>query len=190
MGLIASGVDLERLAGLDGFANDVAGVVTPVGLAAGDAMVGAVGKAILVAALLANKVGGEVGQQGSGSRGTPLVGDDTQAVAIGGQLEHGLGEVAAMRADHPAGAQDQVARVGGLQGQFAVALGQAVDALRVGGIVFDVGALLGAVEDVVGGVVDDEGTEPGGFLAENARCNGVDRDSAARARLSALLTAV
>ena len=61
------------------------------------------------------------------------------------------------------------------QGQFAVALGLAVDALRVGGIVFRVGALLGAVEDVVGGVVDDEGAEPGSLLAKNARRNGVDR---------------
>ena len=159
--------------------DDVASVVAPVGFAAGNTVVGAVGESTLAFALpLANELGGNIGEQRGRGGYPPLVGDDTQAVAIGGQLEHGLGEVAAMGADDPAGTQDQVARVGGLQCQFPVALGQAVDALRVGGIVFDVGALLGAVEDVVGRVVDDEGTEPGGFFAENARRDGVDRGSA------------
>ena len=105
--------------------DDVAGVVAPVGFAAGDAMVGAVGESALAFALpLANELGGDVGEQRSRGGYTPLVGDDAEAVAIGGELEHGLGEVATMRADHPAGAQDQVARVGGLQRQFAVALGR------------------------------------------------------------------
>ena len=107
-----------------------------------------------------------------------MVGDDAQAVAIGRQLEHGLGEVATMRTDDPAGSQDQVALVGVRQSEFAVALGKAVNALRVGGIVFSIGALLGAVEDIVGGVVDDEGSELGGLLAKNARRDGVDRGSA------------
>ena len=114
----------DRLAGLDGGTDDVPGVVAPVGFAAGDAMIGAVGEGLRVAALLADEVGG----------------DDIEAVTIRRQIEHDLGEVAAVRADHPTGAQDQVARVGGLQRPFAVALALAVDALRVGGVVFTVGS--------------------------------------------------
>ena len=137
--------------------DDVAGVVAPVGFAAGNAVVGAVGESALAFALpLANELGGNIGEQRGRGGHPPLVGDDAKAVAIGRQLEHGLGEVATVGADDPAGAKDQVPRVGGLQCQFPVALGQAVDALRVRGIVFDVGALLGAIEDVVGGVMNDE----------------------------------
>ena len=177
-GLDGFRLHLERLAGLGGLSDDVAGVVAPVGFAAGNAMIGAVGESALAFALpLANELGGNIGEQRGRGGHPPLVGDDAQAVAIGGEFEHGLGEVAAMRADDPAGTQDQVPRIGGLQCQFAVALGQAVDALRVRGIVFDVGALLGAVEDVIGGVMDNEGAEPGGFFAKNARCDGVHRGS-------------
>ena len=43
-----------------------------------------------------------------------MVSDNAERVTICGQLEHGLGEVAAVRTDNPTGAQDQVARVGGL----------------------------------------------------------------------------
>ena len=135
MALIVSGLDLHRLAGLDRFANDEAGVVAPVGFAAGDAVVGAVGEAGFAFALpLANELGGNVGEQRGRGRGTPLVGDNAEAVALGSQFEHGLGEVATMGADDPAGTQDQVARVGVCQRKFAVTLGKAVDALRVGWI--------------------------------------------------------
>lgn len=64
------GLDRFRLhidwpAHLDSRTDDVAGVVTPVGLAAGNAVIGAVGKGVLIAALLTDEVGGEISQQGS-----------------------------------------------------------------------------------------------------------------------------
>ena len=106
----------------------------------------------------------------------PLVGDDIEAVAIGRQRSMVLAKLP------PWAPTTQLVRrirwrvVGVRQSEFAVALGAAVDAQRVGGIVLRVGALLGAVEDVVGGVVDEEGAEPRGLLAKNTRRNGVDRD--------------
>ena len=53
---------LDRPSSLDGGTDDVAGVVAPVGFAAGDTVVGAVGEGFWVVALLADEVGGDVGE--------------------------------------------------------------------------------------------------------------------------------
>jgi hypothetical protein len=69
-----------------------------------------------------------------------------------------------MRADHPTGAQDQMARGGQCQRGFAVAFGQPVDTLRVGGIGLAVSAWLGAVEDIVRRVMHNQRAKlSGGF---------------------------
>ena len=75
-------LNLHRLAGLGRLPDDEAGVVAPVGFAAGDAVVDAVGEGVGVALLLAHQMGGEIGQQRSRGRGAPLVGDNAQAIAI------------------------------------------------------------------------------------------------------------
>lgn len=67
-------------------------------------------------------------------------------------------------------------RVGGPQREFAIALALAIYALRIGGIVFAIGALLGAIENVVSGEVGNESAKFGGLLAENTGGNGVDRE--------------
>ena len=179
-GLDRFGLDLDRLAGFDRFANDEAGVVAPVGFTAGNAMVGAVGKVgfcFAFALPLANELGGNIGEKRGRGRGAPLVGDDAEALTLSRKFEHGLGEVGAVGTDDPTGAQDQVARVGFCEGKLAVALGAAVDALRVGRIGFAVGAVLDAVEDVIGGVMHDQRADLRRFFTENARCDGVDRGS-------------
>lgn len=50
----------ERLADLDGLADDEADIVAPVGFAASDAVIGTVGEGFLIAALLADEVSGEI----------------------------------------------------------------------------------------------------------------------------------
>jgi hypothetical protein len=104
-----------------------------------------------------------------------LVGDDLQGIALGGQTQHGLGEIGAVRAKHPARAKDQVIRPARLQGLLTCQLGLAINALRVGRISFHVSAGFVAVENVVGRVMNDQRAKTRRFLAEHARRDGVDR---------------
>jgi len=110
---------------------------------------------------LTNQLRGNIGEQRRGGRRAPLVGYGTQTFALGGELKHGLGEVAAMGADHPAGTQDQVARIGICQCKFAIALGATIDTLGVGWIFFAIGAVFRAIKDVVRRVMHDHCAELG-----------------------------
>ena len=82
--------------------------------------------------------------------GAALVGHDAEAVAFAAEAEHGFHEVVAVFAKHPGGAQDDVARAGGLYGLFAGQLALAVYGLGIGSVGFEVGAFGLAVENVVG----------------------------------------
>ena len=83
-----------------------------------------------------------------------------------GQPLHGLHEVVAL-ADDPAGAHDVVARAAG-HGDVAGGLGLAVDGHRGERLVLRVD-LGGAVEDVVGGHVDERDPVPGAGAGEQGR---------------------
>ena len=87
-----------------------------------------------------------------------------------GQPLHGLHEVAAL-ADDPAGAHDVVARAPG-HGDVAGRLGLAVDGQRAEGLVLRV-HLRGAVEDVVGGHVDQGDAVPRACAGEKGGAGGV-----------------
>ena len=87
-----------------------------------------------------------------------------------GQPLHGLDEVVAL-ADDPAGAHDVVARAAG-HGDVAGGLGLAVDGQRAEGLVL-VMDLGGAVEDVVGGHVDERDAVPGAGAGEQGRAGRV-----------------
>ena len=89
--------------------------------------------------------------------------------AVGERL-HGLDEVAAL-ADDPAGAHDVVARAPG-HGDVAGGLGLAVDGQRAEGLLL-VMHLGGAVEDVVGGHVDEGDPVPGAGAGEKGGTGGV-----------------
>lgn len=89
--------------------------------------------------------------------------------AVGERL-HGLHEVVAL-ADDPAGAHDVVARAP-RHGDVAGGLGLAVDGQRAEGLVLRVD-LGGAVEDVVGGHVDERDPVPGAGAGEKRRPRGV-----------------
>ena len=89
--------------------------------------------------------------------------------AVGERL-HRLDEVMPL-ADDPAGAHDVVARAAG-HGDVACGLGLAVDGERAEGLVLGVD-LGGAVEDVVGGHVDQGDPVPGAGAGEQRRAGGV-----------------
>ena len=89
--------------------------------------------------------------------------------AVGEPL-HGLDEVVPL-ADDPAGAHDVVARAAG-HGDVAGGLGLAVDGQRAEGLVL-VMDLGGAVEDVVGGHVDERDPVPGAGACEEGGTGGV-----------------
>ena len=67
-----------------------------------------------------------------------------------------------------------MARAGGGQRFFACELAFAVNALRVDGIGFAVGSVGGAVENVVGGNVENGGTVRGGGFGQMAHGVAVD----------------
>ncbi len=119
---------------------------------------------------------GDVGQELGAGGGAELVGDHPQAVALRGEFEHGLGEVAPARGVHPGSAQNEMAATAGGDGLFARELAAAVGALRVGGVGLGVaaGRRFGAVEHVVGGVVNQHGVVFRGPGGEHARRCGVD----------------
>ena len=89
--------------------------------------------------------------------------------AVGERL-HGLHEVVAL-ADDPAGAHDVVARARG-HGDVAGGLGLAVDRQRGEGLLLGV-HLRGAIEDVVGGHVDQGDAVPGAGAGEKRRAGRV-----------------
>lgn len=98
--------------------------------------------------------GGDVAGIGGGAA---LVGYDAEAVAFAAEAEHGFHEVVAVFAEHPGGAQDDVARAGGLHGLFAGQFALAVYRLGIGRVGFAVGVFGAAVENVVGGNMQDGG---------------------------------
>ena len=115
-----------------------------------------------------------VAREGQASQLVVHDGDPLQLVlrigdAVGEPL-HGLHEVAAL-ADDPGAAHDVVARAPG-HGDVAGGLGLAVDGQRGEGLVLVV-HLGGAVEDVVGGHVDEGDPVPGAGAGEERRPGGV-----------------
>ena len=118
--------------------------------------------------------GGELGEVAGPGGGSVLVGDDFELGAFGGEFEDGEEEVFAGGSVDPGGTEDDVGGSGGGEGLLAGEFGGSVDAEGVGRVGFEVGRGFGAVEDVVGGEVEDCGADLGGFLAEDAGGFGVD----------------
>ena len=103
-----------------------------------------------------------------------------------GEAQHRLDEVAAADPEEPGGADDEVALVGGGGRLLAGQLGAAVGRERRRLVGLHVGRALGAVEDVVGGDVDDAGADLGRGGGDVAGAVAVDREG----RLLGLLGAV
>jgi hypothetical protein len=107
-------------------------------------------------------------------RSANLVVDNAQLVALAAQAQHGLHEVGTMQAIHPTGAQDHETCARGGNRLLAFKLAAAVDGKRVGGVVFEVGARLGAVKDIVCRIVDQEGAEAPGLFGQDGRGRRID----------------
>ena len=172
-GVVVCGADRDHLVpvavgGLEDGACDVG--PGPDGAGAG-AVVGAVGGA---RPQHVEDGGGHVAREGQAAQLVVHDGDLVQLVfGVGdavGQAPHGLHEVVPL-ADDPAGAHDVVARAPG-HGDVAGGLGLAVDGKRAEGLVL--GMDLGrAVEDVVGGHVDQGDPVRGAGAGEQRRAGGV-----------------
>ena len=124
-----------------------------------------------------------VGDQRCAGRRAPLVAHDVEAVALGRGAENGLQEVLPPGVEDPARAQHQVARGAGDDGLFARQLAAPVDVRRRRRIGFGPGPLAAAVENIIGGVVDQPGAQPGGFGGQHLTGAGIDREGSLRLAL-------
>src|SRR5208283_3966363 len=98
-----------------------------------------------------------------------LVSDHTQLFLLERQAEHSSQEVLAADIVDPSRTQNNVSTFAGDDRLVALQLGLAIDAERASGIVLFVGTSLTAIVDVIGGVVDHQGTAARAFLCESRR---------------------
>ena len=113
------------------------------------------------------------GELDGGSGAADLIVDDGEAIAFARQAKHGEKKVVAVRAVDPTGAEDEKFAADVFDGLLAGELAGAVDVERIGRVGLDpwrrFGLGFAAVENVVGGVVDEKGVAPEGFFGEDAR---------------------
>ena len=121
-----------------------------------------------------------------GGRAAALVVDDGEAVALAGKPQDGLHEIMAVRAIDPGRAQDHVARIVGRDRALACELARAIDIERGGRVGFDVRRVLLAVEDVVGGNMDERNGVAFGLGGEMCGRLGVDGERSGLVALGAV----
>ncbi len=166
---------LERRVHSCGFGDYMLRESMPACLAAGGQMVEAEGEIFpAIAEVARGDVGGRIGKEGGSSGGAELVGDDAEFVPTGREAKDGFDEVFSVCAKDPACAENEVIGTTGGEGIFAFELGLAIDAERVRGVLFAVGGWFCAIENIIGGEVDDECAEFSSFLAEDSGSAGID----------------
>ncbi len=124
-------------------------------------------------------------RNGRGGRADLIV-DDGEAVALARQAQHGEQKVVAMRAVDPTGAKDKVFAADIFDGLLAGQFAGAVDVEGVGRVGFDPRFRFAAVEDVISGVVNEQGVALTGFFGEYARRLLVDGVSEISLRFGAI----
>ncbi|RMT83547.1 hypothetical protein ALP39_04901 [Pseudomonas marginalis pv. marginalis] len=109
-----------------------------------------------------------------------LVGHDAHLRFLLQQTLHGQQEILARVGVDPTGAQNQVFAAHRCNRLLARQLALAVDTQRVRRVDLGVGRRLAAVENVVGGVVNQRNAQGLGFLREDAGGDGVDGEGGVR----------
>ena len=180
--LYGLGLDTQRQATVAGPLQDEPRKAVPRGVATGHGVVDARLGGRTGPRRAVDQPGRHVGQERGGRRCAGLVVDYPQLVPLAGQAQDRAHEVGAMHAVDPAGAEHVVAAGGG-GGLLAGQLGGSVDAQRRGDVGLDVGAGLRAVEDVVGGIVDQQCPAPRDRGGEGGHGVGVDQPGAVGLRL-------
>ena len=175
MGRMASGERRSACPRDNGPADDGLGEGVPRRLAGGDEVVEAGGEVVRgPVGEPAEDLGRDVGEERSRGGRADLVRDDVQAVPLRREAEDRLHEVLPDRAEDPARPEGEVLRAARREGFLSVPLRGPVDAHGGGAVTFLVGCELRAVEDVVGRVVDDAGSEAARGLAQDSGSDRVD----------------
>ncbi len=118
----------------------------------------------------AQQLRGGAGDVAGVGRTAPLVVDDAQLSALGGQTTHGIQKIMSLQGVDPARSQDEIHVARGADRPFAGQLAAPVDAERRRRSALAVGSVRASVEHVVGRVVDEPRSGP-------ARCRGHDPGS-------------
>src|SRR3546814_6665061 len=84
---------------------------------------------------------------------------DADGIALALQPQDCRHEIRTVGAVYPTGAQNGMLGTGLAYGLFARQLGTAIDSLRVDRVVFAVQTRFGAIEDVVGGIVNQQSVD-------------------------------
>ena len=113
-----------------------------------------------------------------------LIGDNCEPVTLPGQPQDSQQEILAVGREDPAGAKDQIRSANGGDRLLARQLGAAIDIQRPGWIVFNPRARLGAIEDIIRRVVNEQASVAGGFLGERRGARCVDQCCQLRLRFS------
>ena len=96
---------------------------------------------------------------------TELVGHDTQLIALLRQPKHCSQEIVATRRIHPARTKNEIIARGLAYCMLAAQLAAPIGIDRIGQIIFCVGKILVAVENVIRGIVNKKRAQPPRFLA-------------------------
>jgi hypothetical protein len=163
-------------------ADGLGGEAVPGGLAAARGMIDAadfrqyVGEGPVFGGLFAasDDLDGHFGEVAAPGGRAMLIAYDAEMFALAGEFEDGEEEVFTLSAVDPTGAEDQVAGTRGGEGLFAGEFAGSVDADRGRGVGLHVRCSAGAAEDVVGGEVNDTGSDRAGLFADGPGGFGVD----------------
>ena len=115
---------------------------------------------------LADDIGRQAGELEAPGGSAVLVRDDPEMLALASKAKHGTNKIVAGGPIDPTGTKGEVRRAACAQGHFSGELASAIDVQWVGGIGLDVRSRFGAVEDVVGRVVDHDGANASGLFGE------------------------
>ena len=97
-------------------------------------------------------------------------------ISLASEAQHGEQEVAAVRSVNPTGAKDEEFAPSALDGLLAGELAGAVNVERTGLVIFYPRTIFSAVENIVGGIVDEQSIALERLFSKDARRLRIDRE--------------